>query len=102
MRQTSLSTRILPLEFDWTGTCCCPTGLMNPTLEYRFWSPERRARETDVLPMCCLVAATKMGLGLGVLLLLLLSLDGSEFVENGSDDDFGGDELEETEASFSL
>ncbi len=52
---------------------------MKPTLEYRFWRPESRARDTDVFPTCCLVAATKMG----------LCLECSVFasVENDDDDD---------------
>ena len=34
---------------------------MKPTLSNLFFNPESSAREVDVLPTCCLVAATKIG-----------------------------------------
>ena len=48
---------------EWTGTCCCPTGLINPTLSNLFCNPESKANDTDVFPTCCFVAATNIGLG---------------------------------------
>lgn len=45
-----------------TLACNSPTGLMNPTLSNLFCSPDKRASEVEVLPTCCLVAATKIGL----------------------------------------
>ncbi len=38
-----------------------PTGLMKPTLSKRFCKPESRAKDVDVFPTCCFVAATKIG-----------------------------------------
>jgi len=85
MRHTSLSTRMVRWRVeDLTGTCCCPTGLMKPTLEKRFWSPERRERDTDVLPTCCFVAATKIGRGEGE---VLGGFSPSVLVEKEDDED---------------
>ena len=46
----TLSTRIPPS----VSSCCCPTGLMKPTLLKRFFSPEMMPRLAVVLPTCCL------------------------------------------------
>lgn len=45
----------------WWQRDSTPTGLMKPTFPKRFCRPLMIARETVVLPMCCRVAATKIG-----------------------------------------
>lgn len=71
---------------EWTGTCCCPTGLIKPTFSYRFCNPERRAREQDVLPTCCFVAATKTVLG------FFLFSDGDDDDDVDDEDDENDDD----------